>query len=205
MRYVEEEGMKNRNLKEDLDILLEKSQRQTAISIGEILEILSGKGRVLILILLSLPFCQPLQIPGLSTPFGLMIAFIGFRLAFSKRAWLPRSVLLKTVPSATIQKISQKCLKLMGKMKRLIHPRFRWLYEHRIMHICNGLLIVLLGIFLALPLPIPLTNLSVGWAIFLISIGLLEDDGVFILTGYFVSLLTIVFFVLLVFSIKLIF
>jgi len=194
--------MKNKDLKKDLVVLLEKSQRQTTISIREILEILSGKGRALILIFLSLPFCQPLQIPGLSTPFGLVIAFIGVRMAFSKRIWLPKTVLLKTVPSATVRKISQKCLKLLTKMARLIHPRFRWLYKHRIMHICNGLLIVLLGIFLALPLPIPLTNLSAGWAIFLLSIGLLENDGVFLIAGYLVTLLTIVFFILLVFSIK---
>ena len=144
---------------------------------------------------LSLPFCQPLQIPGLSTPFGLIIAFIGVRIAFSKRIWLPKTVLLKTIPSATIQKISQKSLKLLIKMASLIHPRFRWLYGHRIMHICNGLLIVLLGIFLALPLPIPLTNFSAGWAIFLLSIGLLGNDGFFLIAGYLVTLLTIVFFI----------
>lgn len=197
--------MKNRNFKKELAVLLEKSQKQTTISIGEILEILSGKGRVLILIFLSLPFCQPLQIPGLSTPFGLVIAFIGFRMALGKRVWLPKNVRLKTVSSATIQKISRKCLKLMTKMTPLIHSRLKWLCEPRVMHVCNGFLIVLLGIFLALPLPIPLTNLSAGWAIFLLSIGLLEDDGFFILAGYFVSLLTIAFFILLAFSIKLIF
>ena len=90
-------------------------------------------------------------------------------------------------------------------MKHLIHPRFRWLNEHRPMHVCNGLLIVLLGIFLALPLPIPLTNLSAGWGTLLLSIGLLEDDGAFLLAGYLVTLLIIVFFILLAFSIKLIF
>ncbi len=197
--------MKNRDLKKDLVTLLEKSQRQPTISIKEILRVLSGKGRVLILMFLSWPFCQPLQIPGLSTPFGLIIAFVGVRIAFSKRIWLPKTVLLKTIPSATIQKVSQKGLKLLTKIARLIHPRFRWLYGLKIMHICNGLLIVLLGIFLALPLPIPLTNLSAGWAIFLLSIGLLENDGFFLIAGYLVTLLTIAFFISLAFSIKWIF
>ncbi len=197
--------MKNRDLEESLAVLTQKSQGKSAISIGEILEVLPGKGRVLILIFLSLPFCQPLQIPGLSTPFGLMVAFIGFRITFGKRAWLPKSVLSKTIPSATIQKISQKCFKIMKKMTRLIHPRLKWLFEHKIMRIANGLLIVFLGIVLALPLPIPLTNLTAGWAIFLMSIGLLANDGVFILMGYFISLLIIAFFILLAFSIRLIF
>ncbi len=197
--------MKNRNLKEDLDILLKVSQKHPTISIGEILKILSSKGRVLILIFLSLPFCQPLQIPGLSIPFGLVIAFIGFRMAFGKRIWLPKNVLLKTVPSATIQKIAQNSLKILTKMKHWIHPRFRWINKHRPVHVCNGLLIVLLGIFLALPLPIPLTNLLAGWAILLLSIGLLEEDGAFLLASYLVTFITIVFFILLAFYIRLIF
>ena len=185
--------------------MLKKSQKQATFSIEEILGILSGNGRILFLIFLSLPFCLPLQIPGLSIPFGLSVAFIGFRMAFAKRIWLPKKVLFKTVPSATVQQISQKFLKILTKIERLTRPRLRWLSKHKIMHICNGFLFVLLGIVLALPLPVPLTNLLAGWAIFLLSIGLLEDDGIFILIGYFISLLTILFFILLTFSIKLIF
>lgn len=196
--------MKRKDFKQDLAILLEKSKKQQTISIGDILETFSGKGRMLLLIFLSLPFCQPLQIPGLSIPFGLLIAFIGFRTGFGKRLWLPKRILLKRISSATIQKLSTRCLKLMNKMTPLIHPRLKWLCTHKMMPIANGLLISLLGIFLALPLPIPLTNLSAGWAILLISIGLLEEDGLFILSGYFISLITIMFFILLAFSIELI-
>jgi hypothetical protein len=189
-----------KNLRKDLSLLLHQCERKTTISLGEILGILSGKGRLLLLILLSLPFCLPLQIPGLSTPFGLAIAFIGLRMAFGKRVWLPQKALLKEISSATIRKISQKGLKWIAKMERFIHPRLTWLSKSKAMY--NGLLIVVLGLFLALPLPIPLTNLSSGWAILLLSIGLLEDDGLFILAGYLVSLLTGVFFILLTFSIK---
>jgi len=196
---------KTSNLKEGMEVLLEKSQRQEAVAIREILEILSGNGRVLILIFLSLPFCQPLQIPGLSIPFGLAVTFIGLRMAFGKHVWLPKNILLKNVPSVTVQKIAQKGLKLIKKLTPFIHSRFNWLCEHEIMQVCNSLLLAILGVILALPLPIPLTNLSAGWAIFLISIGLLENDGVFILVGYFIALLTILSIILLAFSIKLIF
>jgi len=72
------------------------------------------------------------------------------------------------------------------------------------MQVVNGLLIFLLGSFLALPLPIPLTNLAVGWSIFLVTLGLLEDDGVFVLVGYLVFLLTLMFFILILFSIRIV-
>lgn len=196
--------MKNETLKECLSALLEKAKTQPAISIREILKILSGNGRVLILIFLSLPFCQPLQIPGLSIPFGLLIAFIAFRMTFGKHVWLPKIVLLKTIPSSTVSKISKKLLKLMAKISKLVHPRLSWLCKNKIMHTLNGILIVFLGIFLALPLPIPLTNLLAGWDIFLISLGLLGNDGVFVLTGYFASIITVATFVFLSLSIKMV-
>jgi hypothetical protein len=82
---------------EDRLILLQKRvETAPSLSLFEIMGILSGKGRTLLLILLSLPFCQPIQIPGMSTPFGLMIAFIGFRMSFGKNAWLPKKVMSKT-------------------------------------------------------------------------------------------------------------
>lgn len=195
----------DRSLKEGLNILLEKSTRSSNLVIEEVLTTLSGKGRSLILIFLSLPFCQPVQIPGLSTPFGILIAVIGLRIAFEKRIWLPKRILSKTISSITIQKITQKSLNLMNKTKRFMHPRLKWLCDNWAMKIFNGLLIFLLGLFLALPLPIPLTNLVAGWSIFLLNLGLLESDGFFVIIGYLSSLITIIFFILIVFSIRIAF
>ena len=53
----------------------------------------------------------------------------------------------------------------------------------------DGLIIVLLGVFLALPLPIPTTNMGVAWPILLVSLGVLENDGLFISLGYVFALI----------------
>lgn len=198
-------GTKNKSLKEYLDILLEKSRSGTVLSVKEILEILSGKGRLLILVLLSLPFCLPIPIPGLSVPFGLVIAFIGLRWAFGKRIWLPKCILLKTISSKTIQKIVRKALYLLDKMKRYMYPRSRGLSKNAVLRTFNGLLIFLLGAFLALPLPIPLTNFVAAWAILLISLGLLQEDFVFVFIGYLFFLIISLILVAMVFSIKAVF
>lgn len=168
----------------------------------EILKILSGKGRTLILILLCLPFCQPIQIPGFSTPFGLAIAFIGLRMSFGKKMWLPKTLLEKTIPSETLTLITEKALLTIGRMKPWVHPRFHWLCHSWLMEKLNGITISLLGILLALPLPIPLSNLTSAWSILLISFGILEDDGVFVLIGYVVALLTVLFFFVIALNIK---
>lgn len=191
----------HKTLEERLTLLEEKAQDRY-LSVKTILQVLSGKGRPLLLIVLSFPFCQPFQIPGLSIFFGLMIAFIGIRIAFGKHLWIPQSFLSKKISSKTIGKITRKSLRLIGKMKRWVHPRLDWMCYHPIMPFMNGLLLFVLGILLALPLPIPFTNLLTGWSLFFLSLGLLEDDGLMILFGYILSLLDILFFISLWVTIK---
>lgn len=193
---------KYRSLEAALAIIVKKSKIHPSLTLNEIFGDLSGKGRAFILIFLSLPFCQPIQIPGLSIPFGIVIAFIGMRMAFGKHIWLPKKILLKKIPSKKVQKIAKIFLKVIKKVSKFIHPRMNWLCTHRAMEISNGLLIFLLGLALALPLPIPLTNIAAGWSICLLTLGILENDGVFVLIGYAISILTLIFFILLIFSIE---
>jgi hypothetical protein len=185
--------------------LLLLRKQANGMTLSEILQILSGKGRLFIVILLSLPFCQPLQLPGLSTPFGIGIAFMGLRMVFGKHVWLPKSLLSKRIPKKTLLKIIDKALALLNKIRPWIYPRLNWLCHSPIMEIMHGLMIFVLGIFLALPLPIPLTNLIAAWAIFLLSLGILEDDGLLILIGYIVSFVTLAFFIIMILTIKHIF
>lgn len=176
-------------IEEDILLLQEKS-KNSPISIEEILKILSGKRESLIILFLSVPFCQPLQIPGLSTPFGLAIAFIGMRMAFGKSIWLPKKISAKTISSSVMHKITDKILWILAKMNPWIYPRIFWLSQYSAIQIMNGLLISILGVLLALPLPTPFSNLMSAWSIFFLGTGLLKDDGVFILIGYFFSLCT---------------
>lgn len=191
-------------IEEDI-LLLQEKGKHSSTSIGEILDILSDKGQSLIILFLSLPFCQPIQIPGFSIPFGLAIAFIGLKMVFGKYAWLPKRILAKSITANTLQKITEKSLWLLKKMKRWIYPRLAWLCYYPALQIMNGLLISILGILLALPLPTPFSNLMAAWSILFIGLGLLKDDGVFILIGYFVSLFTVGYFIAMVLLIKFIF
>lgn len=180
---------------EERILMLRQKAKVAPPSIGEILCILSGKGRSLILILLSIPFCQPIQIPGLSTPFGIAIVFIGLRIVFGKRICLPKKLLEKKVSSSIFDNMTDKTLTLIRKMRSWIHPRLIWMCHSFCMEKINGLTICIMGIFLALPLPIPFSNLTAAWPIFLVALGTLEDDGVFVLIGYLVFFLTVAFFI----------
>lgn len=190
-----------RTLEEGL-LLLEQEAMIQPVSIEEILRILSGRGRLLLVMLLCLPFCQPLQIPGTSTPFGLLIAFIGIRMIFGKKVWLPKKLLKKRISARTLKKIVDRVLLIVRKMKRVVRPRWSWLCHSSYMRIINGSLIVILAILLALPLPVTLTNLAPAWSIFILAFAILEDDGLFVLIGQLLALASLAFFVLLAFSIE---
>jgi hypothetical protein len=196
--------MRSIGLEEKITLLIDKTKR-ASLTVKELLHILSGKGRFLIIILLSLPFCQPVQIPGFSTPFGIAIAFFGIRSAFGKKIWLPERLLTKKISSKKLQRIAQKGLWLLKKCEKFLHPRLPFLTRYPAMKVANGLLIALMGIFLALPLPVPFSNIASAWSLLLLSLGLLEDDGVFMILGYIASFSTILFFLLIALSWKLFF
>ncbi len=182
--------------------MLEEQSKDQPLALSEIFRILSGRGHPLVLVVLSLPFCQPIQIPGLSIPFGLAIAWIGLRLIFGKKIWMPKKILAIKISPKTIQKITKKTLLLLKKIKPLIHPRLVWICNSPFMVRGNGVIIFILGIVLSLPLPIPLSNFSSAWSIFLISLGIVEDDGLCILIGYVGFFLTIGFFFLIALTTK---
>jgi hypothetical protein len=177
-----------------LELLKQSRTSTTPIALREILRVLSGKGRFLMVMLLALPFCQPIQLPGMSLPFGLAIAFMGMRIAFGKHIWLPNWIKTKTITRQTFRKIAISSLLLMRKIRHYVHPRMFWISTYPPMRIFNGLLICVMGLLLALPIPIPLTNLVAAWSIFLVSFGLFEDNGVLVVIGYLIALLAVIFF-----------
>lgn len=186
------------SLEQSIKHLLKKAHQQP-ISFKFLFETLSGKGRYLILLLLSLPFCQPIPLPGLSTIFGILIALIGISITMGRHVILPKAFLKRKVSHKAIESIAKKALWLVKKIKPLLHRRLELFVYQPAFRILNGVLIIFLGLFLALPIPIPLTNLIPGWIIFIMALGLLEDDGLMILIAY--SILFLVFLLLFYFII----
>lgn len=192
---------KHQTLQGRLLRLKETAEEQPTISYRAILHTLSGKGRLLLVMILSLPFCLPL-LPGMSIPFGLIIAFIGIRSAFGKNVWLPSRLLSKKMKSSSLKKIANKTLRILKKMEGWAHPRLDWMSVHPVMRILNGITLFLLGIALALPIPIPFSNMPAAWGSFVLAFGIIEDDGVFILLGYLIFLVTVVIFTTIGMTIK---
>lgn len=182
---------KMESFKDILQKLFDEVQKSSEIEVGKIFKILSGKGYPALLILLSLPFCLPLQIPGASTPFGIILGFMGLRIAFGKRLWWPKWILEKQFKSEHIKTLIKKSITFIDKVQKLARPRLIFLAKNPLLHRMHGLLVFCLSLILALPLPIPFSNMLAAFPIFFMGWGLLEDDGVLIILAY---IFTTIFF-----------
>ena len=184
---------RTRKLSEELALILREFEVET-VTLREVLGLLYGRGYVLLVLLLALPFCTPVPLPGLSTPFGLIITIIGARLAFGAKPWLPGRLLDTRLPPKIFAKVFSLTRKIILMFERLLRPRMLWVTTPR-MQQAHAIPIVVCALMLLLPLPIPFSNVVPAWGIMLIAGGLLERDGAFIIAGYIAALVTIAFFV----------
>jgi hypothetical protein len=173
-------------LSDDLRMILDHAAGK-AISLGEIVGVLRGRGFDVLVIILALPFCQPIPLPGLSTPFGLALMFFGFRIALRQRPWLPAWILRRRISHETLTKLVKGALAVARRMEKVVHPRLRFFKNWPSFTFLNGLAIVSSSFLLMLPLPIPFSNTIPAWAIVLLAAGMMEEDGAVIVAGYFMA------------------
>lgn len=158
-----------------------------ALSIGDIEQHLKERGYALLVLFLAAPFLIP-NIPGLSTPFGIAIGLIGLAFMLRRRPRLPTFVLRTKLEFATLQKVISFAARLMSRLERYMKPRLKIFVAGPVMTSLFGLGIVSGGFFLALPLPIPLTNTLPAISIVFLITGLLCRDGLMMLLGHFMGL-----------------
>jgi hypothetical protein len=178
--------------------LLELSQTlgDQHLTLRELMERLEGRVYTLLLVLLSLPFCLPVSIPGLSTPFGVVIVLLGARFALRQQPWLPKRLLDMRVPAKFVPNVIGVGGKLLRQIERLLHPRLPQLFEQPSVYALAGATVCACGALLLLPLPIPFTNFFPAITIVLIALAVSERDGVMLAGGGVMFGVTIAYFAL---------
>lgn len=182
-----------RKLSEEFALILKEFEVET-VTLREVITLLHGRGYVLLIMLLALPFCTPIPLPGLSTPLGLIIALIGGRLAVGETPWLPSRLLDTRLPPETFRRVFSVTRRLVLGFERLLRPRLPWVTQGRWLLQLHAVPVVICAALLLLPLPVPFSNVIPAWAILLIAGGLLERDGAFILAGHVATLAALAFF-----------
>lgn len=185
---------KQNSLIQGIDNLMHQAASKNGLTLQELIEGLYGKGHAILVILFSLPFSIPITIPGFSTPFGLAIAFVGLRIAFGQKVWLPRSLLQAKISLHILEKVSKVAIKVVEKLKFLTATRLEILVNAPICNLIHGCVIAFLGLLLAVPLPIPFSNTLAALPLLAFGLGILDDDGVLIIVGYVLAGVCVGFF-----------
>ncbi|QND50744.1 exopolysaccharide biosynthesis protein [Phyllobacterium sp. 628] len=156
------------------------------ISLDDILSALSERGFVALFILFAALNLVPLP-PGSSTIFGIPLILLSSQLLIGmENPWFPAFLRRKSMSITTYRRFILKLEPLLTRFEKLARPRY-WPLPQAIMERIISILVLLLSFLVVLP--IPLVNQLPALSIVLLSIGLGEQDGVWLGTGLLVAAL----------------
>ncbi len=182
------ERMPALRLSSDLEALRARSSGRS-LTVDELEKALKGRGFAMLLLLLALPFCF-IPVPGLSTPFGIAVFLIGIRIAAGQKPWLPQFIRRRSISPKRVAKLLEGATKFARLMEKFVRPRMHFLRRWPGMMNLIGLGIASGGLLLLLPLPIPFTNTIPAWAVVCLASGMMERDGLLVLLGYIMTLVS---------------
>lgn len=166
------------------------------VALSEFINILGRDGLLLLAAILTLVFMIPVSIPGVSTAFGFIIFFIGLSHFLNRSLWLPKVIGTKTLSSENVRSSLRKGLKWFNYIEKISKPhRLKQLTGNRLFRRINGFAILLSALLLMLPFGLmPFSNTLPALAILLLTIGMMQKDGIIVILGYLSILGTYVYF-----------
>ncbi len=163
------------------------STEDESVTLETLMDRISFKSFGVFLIILSLPSALPVPAPGYSVPFGLALMYLGVQvMARRDHPWFPEFVRQRRIPAKGNARLVRWMVKFLAFFEYFVRPRVRFVYTNPISYRFLGLVITICAISMCSP--IPLTNTVPALGIFLIGLGMLEEDGLGALVGLLVAL-----------------
>lgn len=176
---------KERNTSELLQLVVLQNNNDK-MSVSEIKNSLHERGFGILLAIAALPICLPIPVPpGYTTFFSIPLFIFSVQMMWGmKSPWLPEWISKKEINKTNLEKLIEKATPWLRKIESYLHPRLTYISVHAWERI--------IGIFafiftISIALPIPLTNFPPGWGILIMSLGLLNKDGLTIIVGMIVG------------------
>lgn len=186
---TEQESVSALALSKELNAFREKIAAEQ-VPVHTLLHSLPPRALAMVSLIASLPFFLPLPMMGISTLMGLLIIFCAIGIILNGQVWVPKKIGDKQVPTMILHKAIEKLLSFSSKLERFVKPRLLWLSTPLMMKL-NGLALIIAALILALPSP-PGGNIPPALAIAAMSLGVMEEDGLWIGLGYILTALNIV-------------
>ena len=145
------------------------------LQLGAVFAGLGKRSFGMLLFVCTLPAFIP--IPGVGGAIsGPLVALIGAQLLVGlRKPWLPGFIARHGPHRHSVSRFRDLLSPWLARLERVVRPRASGMLDHRLASAVTGLLLILLGILLSLP--IPFTNFLFGALLLLFSLALLERDG----------------------------
>ena len=170
-----------------LDALLDGDAAESP-DLRDLFEGLGPRGFGMLLFVAALPAFIPIPVGGaVSGPLVVLIAaqlLVGLR-----RPWLPAFIARRGPKRQALARFERIVDPWLGRLERIVRPRLTLLLDHRLATAFTGLLLLLLGVLLSLP--IPFTNYVFGGIVLLYALALLERDGALMLAAWGVGIVAL--------------
>ena len=146
------------------------------LQLGAVFAGLGKRSFGMLLFVSTLPAFIP--IPGVGGAIsGPLVALIGAQLLVGlRKPWLPAFIARHGPHRHSVSRFRDLLSPWLARLERVVRPRASGMLDHRLASAVTGLLLILLGLLLSLP--IPFTNFLFGVLLLLFSLALLERDGV---------------------------
>lgn len=169
--------------------------RERAVTLREVMDTLGTRASGLLIVILALPFCAPISIPGLSVPFGAVILVLAGCYVLGRPPWLPARLLAVKLPPRFFRAVLEGASKFIGWIERQLRPRWPWLTSSPARLRLHALTVCAGAFLLLLPLGgIPFTNTLPALVVVLGTLGMMERDGVAVAAAYGILAATVAYF-----------
>lgn len=167
-----------------LNSLANDTSRDT-LTLRGILDDFDERGFGILLLIATLPAFIPIPVGGAIS--GPLVVFLGAQLLFGRNeVWLPRRIAAWGPKRDAFARFVARISPWFGRLEHLVRPRLARLFDHPAANAATGLLLVVTGILLALP--IPGTNYIFGGILLGFALALLERDGALLVVVWIVAI-----------------
>lgn len=160
------------------------------VSLDSLRDALGDRGFGVLLFIFAVPNLIPVNIPLVSAVLGAPLVLLAAQLSYGRhKPWFPHWFTRQSVPRANFEAVVLRAIPYLERAEGFLRPRLTpllsWTGERLI-----GLFLLVLTVVLALP--IPFGNWLPAFAICIIGLAMVEKDGLAVLIGVAVGLLSLV-------------
>ncbi len=168
---------------------LAETHDERPVTVREVTDALGDRSFGLVLMVLALPAWIPVLPPGVPSLFGAAIVAIAAQMIVGRPVpWLPGFAARLSLPSDRFRRLVERAAPWLARVETVCRPRLR--------SVTGGIPARMIALWiailaLAICVPVPMTNSGPALSIAVIALGLLERDGLIVLGGTMLGLVSL--------------